>query len=207
MTNMKRLIKVIFLVVMLIGGLLIYRIFIYRMIHNNHRAFATYIESVGYKIKFTEIESDTILHFVFNRPDSLSRDSIDIFSHNVSDDVVSFVFVEGIDTIYIRKDMEFYEMFPPEEKTKYNCAPPPKDYKIFNPIIGELPSKCKYIAFSDSTYFKYEYEHQFTYIPKDSHVHIIILEHQTERTDSYSLYDITENDTVEVKIRSLGEHR
>ena len=61
----------------------------------------------------------------------------DLLIRNSSWDVVSFVFVEGVDSVYIRDFPHLYERFSPEEKEKYINEP--EGYKEEVSIIGALP--------------------------------------------------------------------
>ena len=112
-------------------------------------------------------------------------------------DVASFLFIEGVDTLYIRKNQENRDLFPPEKQ----CRHP--DIVVDNPIVGELPAKCKAVSFSDSRFFIYD-KKTCTYIPKNVKTHVVTLFHDTERTNTYYLYDMTKSDTLDVKLYNLG---
>lgn len=164
----------------------------------NNRSYEATLNRVGWHINMEEQNSDSLLHFNFYYTRKSHLDSTSLLMHNNhSSDVVSFVLIEGMDSIYIRKGCEFKELFPPEEQSLHPVAP--KDFYIDDPHIGELPSKCKMVAFSDYRFFIYD-KNKGQYVPKDDMIHIITLFHNTERGDSYSLWDVTATDTLEIKI-------
>ena len=165
----------------------------------NNRRYEATLNRVGWHINMEEQNSDSLLHFNFYYTRKSQSDSLSfLIQNNYCSDVVSFVLREGIDTVYIRKGCEFKELFPPEEQGLHKVAP--KEFSIDNPQIGTLPSKCKLVSFSDTRFFIYD-KNKGTYIPKDDTTHIITLYHNTEKGDSYSLWDVTASDTLEICIK------
>lgn len=164
----------------------------------NNRSYEATLNRVGWHINMEEQNSDSLLHFNFYYSRKSQHDSTSLLIHNNQcSDVVSFVLIEGIDSVYIRNGREFKDLFPPEEQSLHSVAP--KDFYIDDPHVGKLPSKCKMVAFSEPRLFIYDKD-KCTYVPKDDMIHIITLFHNTERGDSYSLWDVTATDTLEIKI-------
>lgn len=195
---MKKIYRFLLFLILLPAVLHIILLVISRIPANNRRYEAT-LNRVGWHINMEEQNSDSLLHFNFYYTRKSPSDSLSFLIQNkYSNDVVSFVLREGIDTVYIRKGCEFKDLFPPEEQELHKVAP--KDFYIDNPQIGTLPSKCKLVSFSDTRFFIYD-KNKDTYIPKDDTTHIITLYHDTERGDSYSLCDVTASDTLEICIK------
>ena len=164
----------------------------------NDRRYEATFDRVGWHINMNEQNTDSLLFFTFHHTVKGNSDSIAFFiRNNYCSDVISFLLVEGMDTVYIRKDREFKELFPPEEQSLHPVAP--KDFFVANPFIGKLPSLCKMVTFSDPRFFIYD-KNKCTYIPKDDITHVITLFHNTERGDSYTLCDIVRTDTLEINI-------
>lgn len=195
---MKKIYRFLLFLILLPAVLHIILLVISRIPANNRRYEAT-LNRVGWHINMEEQNSDSLLHFNFYYTRKSQSDSLSFLIQNkYSNDVVSFVLREGIDTVYIRKGCEFKDLFPPEEQELHKVAP--KDFYIDNPQIGTLPSKCKLVSFSDTRFFIYD-KNKDTYIPKDDTTHIITLYHDTERGDSYSLCDVTASDTLGICIK------
>lgn len=195
---MKKIYRFLLFLILLPAVLHIILLVINRIPANNRRYEAT-LNRVGWHINMEEQNSDSLLHFNFYYTRKSPSDSLSFLIQNkYSNDVVSFVLREGIDTVYIRKGCEFKDLFPPEEQELHKVAP--KDFYIDNPQIGTLPSKCKLVSFSDTRFFIYD-KNKDTYIPKDDTTHIITLYHDTERGDSYSLWDVTASDTLGICIK------
>lgn len=195
---MKKIYRFLLFLILLPAVLHIILLVISRIPANNRRYEAT-LNRVGWHINMEEQNSDSLLHFNFYYTRKSPSDSLSFLIQNkYSNDVVSFVLREGIDTVYIRKGCEFKDLFPPEEQELHKVAP--KDFYIDNPQIGTLPSKCKLVSFSDTRFFIYD-KNKGTYIPKDDTTHIITLYHNTEKEDSYSLWDVTASDTLEICIK------
>lgn len=162
------------------------------------RSYEATFEKVGWRINMKEQNVDSLLHFTFRHIGKDKTDSISFCAYNnYCDDVITFLMIEGQDTVYIRKGCEFLELFPPEEQSEHTVAP--KDFYVDNPIVGKLPSAFKMVAFSDSCFFVYD-KNKCTYVPKDDNIHIVTLFHNTERGDSYSLYDVTRTDSMEIEL-------
>ena len=195
---MKKNIYIIFLVILCIPALVYIAIFLYSTFHSYDRTFKANVDRFGWQIKFTEQEADSLLNFTLYQKRGKTCDSISLLIRNrYMEDVVSFLFVEGNDTLYIRKEKEFRELFPPEEQNQHLVAPP--DFVVINPVVGKLPSKCKTVSYSDQRFFVYDRK-KCTYIPKNNNIHVVTLTHLTERTNSYYLFDQTKNDTLEIKL-------
>lgn len=184
--------RFVLLAIIIIPGLIYLLLILYGRYHTFNRTFQADIMSVGYGIEFTEVEHDSILAFSFKRPEDDKTVST-LFVHNNAFDVVSFVFTK--DTIYIRDEMEFYELFPIEERDKHPKSP--RDWMKRKIIKGDLPSSLKIIPYSDSRFFVYD-ENKHKYVQKDNTVHIIKLSHFVERTDEYHLFDESMKDTFDI---------
>lgn len=169
-----------------------------RTLSSNDRKFEAVFGRGGWCIEMKEQKKDSLLFFTIHQVGKKKSNSISFYVHNnYCSDVISFIFVEGIDTVYIRKGREFMELFPLEEQSSHSMAP--KDFSVNNPVIGRLPSKCKIVAFSDPRFFIYN-KNKYTYIPKDDITHVITLFHNAERGDSYTLCDVIRTDTLEMSI-------
>lgn len=107
-----------------------------------------------------------------------------------------------VETLYIRENRGFKELFPPEEQSQHLIAPP--DFVVDNLIVGKLPARCKAVSYSDPRFFIYD-KKKYTYIPKNNKTHVVTLFHETERTDSYYLSDMPQNDTLDVKLYNLTD--
>lgn len=176
---------------------------LYCKYHTFGRSYVTNVKSVGYKISFSEIEHDSILAFSFERKDCNMKKQT-LFVHNNSFDVVSFFFTK--DTVYIRDNIDFYDLFSPEERVKLNLRPNyrPKNFqKEREPTIPPLPSFCKIIPHTDSRFFVYAHG---DYTLKDSTIHMIKLTHYTERANEYRLYDQSLNDFLEIPLYEITMH-
>ena len=125
----------------------------------------------------------------------------DLLIRNSSWDVVSFVFVEGVDSVYIRDFPHRYERFSPEEKEKYINEP--EGYKEEVSIIGALPPICRIISYSDPLFFVYDRDYYSSYKPKSNNIHFISLWHDIERTDTYILLETTKDSTRNVELKVL----
>ena len=183
---------------MLLPAVLYIILLVINSIPANNRRYEATLNGVGWRINMEEQNSDSLLLFNFYYTRKSPNDSMSfLIQNNYCSDVVSFVLVEGMDTVYIREGREFKELFPPEEQSLHTVAP--RDFYIDNPHIRKLPSKCKMVAFSDPRHFIYD-KNKGEYIPKDDMTHIITLFHNTERGDSYSLWDVTATDILEIEI-------
>lgn len=185
--------------IILIPGLLYLFLLLYGRYHTFNRTFLADVKSVGYRIEFTEVEHDSILAFVFSRKGNYHQES-SLFVHNSSWDVVSFIFTK--DTIYIRDEMKFQDLFPPEERDKHPKAP--KDWVKRRIIKGDLPSSFKIIPYSDSLFFVYD-TNKHKYVLKDSTMHIFNLVHNVERANKYCLFDESLKDTLEIHLKECAK--
>lgn len=167
-------------------------ILLYGKYHTSDRSYVADIKSVRYEISFTEIEHDSILAFSFHQKGDDKKKN-GLFVYNSSWDVVSFIFTK--DTIYIRDEMEFHDLFPYEERDEHSI--PPADFKKGKIIKGYLPSFCRIIPFSDSRFFVYD-SNRHKYVLKDSTIHMINLVHDIERANDYHIFDENLKDTLEI---------
>ena len=78
-------------------------------------------------------------------------------------------------------------------------AVPIKEIKVNSPVIGKLPKKCVVIPFYDNRFIKYNKD-SHSYAPAKDGIHIFNLVHDTERTNTFYLYEITKTDTTEIKL-------
>ena len=180
------------------------------------RTFVADIKSVGYEMSFCEIEHDSILAFSFwQKGTAKQRDTL--FVYNDAWDVVSFIFIQDSAsehnerlqansqtqhiqfkyTILLRDNPEFHELCPNTQTDKQPVSP--KGFKKGKLIKGRIPSSCKVIPFSDLRYFSYD-KSKAIYFLRDSTTHIIKLVHDTERTNTYHLLDMTARDTSEIEL-------
>ena len=125
----------------------------------------------------------------------------DLLIRNSPWNVVSFVFVEGVDSVYIRDFPHLYERFSPEEKEKYINIP--EEDKSDVSIIGALPPICRIISYSDPLFFVYDRDYYYSYKPKSNNIHLIKLWHNVERTDIYELLDITKDSIKNIELKEL----
>ena len=124
----------------------------------------------------------------------------DLLIRNSPWNVVSFVFVEGVDSVYIRDFPHLYERFSPEEKEKYINIP--EEDKSDVSIIGALPPICRIISYSDPIFFVYDRDY-YSYKPKSNNIHLIDLWHDVERADVYYLWYTTKDSTRNVELKEL----
>ncbi len=190
--------KITLISLIILSGIIYVSFLLFYNFQHCDRTYDAYIDSVTVHMVIKEQNADSLLRFTFYKDEKNKGISL-LVHNNYSSNVVSFVFVDGIDTLYIRKNREFKELFSPNEKRIFSVVP--KDFVVDNPIIGKLPSKCNEISFSDYRFFLYD-ANKCTYIPKYK-VHVITLFHDTERTDSYTLSDMTKNDTINIKLRRI----
>ncbi|MCQ2256529.1 MAG: hypothetical protein MJZ41_00875 [Bacteroidaceae bacterium] len=187
------------LAIIIISGLIYLLLLLYGKYHTFNRTLVADIKSVGYEIVFTEVEHDSILAFGFKRKDD-NKNVSTLFVYNSSWDVISFIFTK--DTIYIRDEMEFQDLFPPEERDKHPKAP--KDWVKRRIIKGDLPSSVKIIPYSDSLIFVYD-TNKHKYVLKDSTMHIFNLAHNVERANEYYLFDESLKDTLEIHLKECAK--
>lgn len=189
----------VLLAIIIIPGLIYLLLLLYGRYHTFNRTFHADVKSVGYRIEFTEVEHDSILAFNFSRKGSYPKESY-LFVRNSSWDVVSFIFTK--DTVYIRDEMEFQDLFPPEERDKHPKAP--KDWVKRRIIKGDIPSLCCLIPYSDSRYFIYDRSRK-QYVLKDSTMHIFNLVHNVERANDYHLFDESLKDTLDIQLNECAK--
>lgn len=191
--KMKKKASVFLLAPILIPAVVYITLLAMQSIPAINRRYEAVLNRIEWRIHMEEQNSDSLLHFYFNHTGKSKADSISLIIHNnYCGDVICLVLTEHTDTVFVRKDCEFKELFPPEEQSLYPVAP--KDFYVDNPVV-KLSSKCKMVAFSDPRFFIYDKE-KCTYIPKDDITHLIKLPHYTERGESYNLCDITHSDTL-----------
>ncbi len=200
---MKKNIYAIFLCLFCLPAVVYLTILIYSTFHSNGRTYEATVDRSGWQMVFTEQNADTLLRFTFRPKGKQKCDSLSFLIYNeFCGNVVSFLFVEGVDTLYIRKNLEFRNLFPPEEQSQHPVAPP--DFVVDNPIVGELPVRCKAVSFSDPRFFIYD-KKKCSYIPKNAKMHVVTLFHETERANTYYLSDMTQNDTLDVKLYNITD--
>lgn len=185
--------------IIIIPGLIYLLLLLYGRCHTFNRTFHADVMNEGYGIEFTEVEHDSILAFSFQRQEDGNTVST-LFVHNNAFDVVSFIFTK--DTIYIRDEMKFQDLFPPEERDKN--SPTPKDWVKRRIIKGELSSPFKIIPYSDSLFFVYD-TNKHKYILKDSTMHIFNLVHNVERANEYCLFDESLKDMLEIHLKECAK--
>lgn len=191
--KMKKKASVFLLAPILIPAVVYITLLAMQSIPAINRRYEAVLNRIEWRIHMEEQNSDSLLYFYFNHTGKSKSDSISLIIHNnYCGDVICLVLTERTDTVFVRKDCEFKELFPPEEQSLYPVAP--KDFYVDNPVV-KLSSKCKMVAFSDPRFFIYDKE-KCTYIPKDDITHLIKLSHYTERGESYNLCDITHSDTL-----------
>ena len=191
--KMKKKASVFLLAPILIPAVVYITLLAMQSIPAINRRYEAVLNRIEWRIHMEEQNSDSLLYFYFNHTGKSKADSISLIIHNnYCGDVICLVLTEHTDTVSVRKDCEFKELFPPEEQSLYPVAP--KDFYVDNPVV-KLSSKCKMVAFSDPRFFIYDKE-KCTYIPKDDITHLIKLSHYTERGESYNLCDITHSDTL-----------
>jgi len=94
-------------------------IILYSSFHSYDRTFKATVDRFGLQIRFTEQEADSLLNFTLYQKRGKTCDSISLLIRNrYMEDVVSFLFVEGNDTLYIRKKKNFGNYF--RQKNKIN---------------------------------------------------------------------------------------
>lgn len=191
--KMKKKASVFLLAPILIPAVVYITLLAMQSIPAINRRYEAVLNRIEWRIHMEEQNSDSLLYFYFNHTGKSKAESISLIIHNnYCGDVICLVLTEHNDTVFVRKDCEFKELFPPEEQSLYPVAP--KDFYVDNPVV-KLSSKCKMVAFSDPRFFIYDKE-KCTYIPKDDITHLIKLSHYTERGESYNLCDITHSDTL-----------
>ena len=174
---------------------------LYSYFHVNNRSFIADCNEFGYYVQIKEEgKHDETLRFSF-RKHSGELICADLLIRNSPWNVVSFVFVEGVDSVYIRDFPHLYERFSPEEKEKYTNEP--EDYKRDVSIISALPPICRIISYSDPLFFVYDRDYYYSYKPKSNNIHLIKLWHNVERTDIYELLDITKDSIRNVELKEL----
>lgn len=176
--KMKKKASVFLLAPILIPAVVYITLLAMQSIPAINRRYEAVLNRIEWRIHMEEQNSDSLLYFYFNHTGKSKADSISLIIHNnYCGDVICLVLTEHTDTVFVRKDCEFNELFPPEEQSLYPVAP--KDFYVDNPVV-KLSSKCKMVAFSDPRFFIYDKEN-CTYIPKDDITHLIKLSHYTER--------------------------
>jgi hypothetical protein len=166
----------------------------------NGRSYEFKLDEIGYNGIFKEVEADTILEFTFTKINDNNTRNLRI--RNASWDVISFVFYNGNDTIYIRKGSEWIDLFSPTERASFktkqplngNIKPP------YNPVKGDLPDGFKLIAYGDVRFFKWG-NNESLYILKNDSIHIVTLMHYVERGNEYGMWNTSATDTTSIFLR------
>lgn len=194
---MKKTIIIITLFLIFLPPLLHVALLLNGKYHSYGRTYQATLDRIGWQMTFTEQNADTILKFTFVNIENNQCDSLSFLTHNGGcGKVIDFTFIEGVDTVFIRKKRELRDLFPPEEQNKYPVTP---DGEFYNPIIGDITPGCRSISFSDSSFFSYD-RNKCTYVPKSNKIHIVTLSHNTERGNTYYLFDETKDDTIRVQL-------
>ena len=200
---MKKNIYILFLCLFCLPAVVYLTILLYSTFHSYGRTYEAKVDRVGWQMVFAEQNADTLLRFTFHQKGKQKCDSISLLMHNAyCSDVVSFLFVEGVDTLYIRKNLEVRDLYPPEEQSQHPVTPP--DFVVDNPIVGKLPARCKAVSFSDPRFYIYD-KKKCSYIPKNAKTHDVTLFHETERADTYHLFDMTQNDKIDIKLYNIKD--
>lgn len=195
-----RYLYAIFLLLTFLPGLILLFLIVYPKIHTDSRYFVADLKAAKYTMYMRETEHDTILVFHFHKYGS-NKKIQKIFVRNCSWNVISFVFVENMDTIFIRGEMEYRNLFLQTERT--DSAILSGNVKRKSLIVGACPPNYKEITFYDRRFFKFDNNIQ-QYIPKNETTHVIELVHDVERTDTYHLYDETMTDTTQIEISQVN---
>lgn len=152
------------------------------------------LKSVGYCMKIAEV-GDNTLHIEMYK--SRKGHDIDIIARDAFWKVISLVFVEKNDTVFIRANLSIQDLQSTGNEKR--SAVPIKEIKVNSPVIGKLPKKCVVIPFYDNRFIKYNKDNH-SYAPAKDGIHIFNLVHDTERTNTFYLYEITKTDTTEIKL-------
>lgn len=164
------------------------------------RSYEFNLDEIGYNGGFKEVDADTILEFTFTKISD--NDTRNLRIRNAPWNVISFVFYDGNDTIFIRKGAEWLDLFSPEERMLLKTERPLNgDIDTpYNPIKGNLPDRFKLIAYGDSSFFKWV-NNKSAYILKNDSIHIVTLMHYVERGNEYGMWDVTAKDTIGISLR------
>lgn len=180
----------------------------------NRRTYCEYVKEIGRYIKFSEIEMDSLLIMEIspnpldNTP--LNKDSIPqnlcLCIRNNAWDVISFVFIKGNDSIYIRKNREFAELFPPEERDMNPKGPPsnPPSYgEYVSPVRKIISGNISYMRYSDDRYFHFS-DSAHDYLPLNDSVCVLTITHYIERGNGYTFLIMKQSNVTSV---DLGEQQ
>ena len=196
---MKKTLIIIVLFLIFLPPLILVTLLLYCKYYTYGRTYQATLDRIGWQMTFTEQNADTILNFTFSNMRINQQDRLSLLTRNSNThNVVSFVLVEEVDSVFIRKELEFRDLFPPEEQ-KNNLKNPEWFQVSKDPIIGGIPLGFRSISYSDSSFFSYDRK-MHDYIPKSNKIHVVTLYHETERGNAYYLWDETKNDTVGVKL-------
>ena len=194
---------ILFLCLFCLPALVYIIILLYSTFHSDGRTYEAKVDKAAWQMVFTEQNADSLLRFTFQQKEKQKCDSISLLVHNAyCSDVISFLFADGVDTLYIRKNPEFKDLFSPEQQYQHTVAP--SDFAVDNPIVGKLPSRCKTVSFSDPRFFIYD-KKKCSYILKNANTHVVTLFHDTERADTYHLFDMTRNDTIDIELNNIND--
>lgn len=163
-------------------------VYIYPLFHAKNRTYNVSVYNIGYNIKIEEVQHDTVLCIKFNKTNSNNYEYSELYVHNRCCNGIEFVFVEGNDTIFIRKEPRLYEEFPPNEQYKWKDEIYDKSRGgLKNIVVDKLPSRFKLITYSDSRFFKYENDSSAHCIPINDKISIIYIWHNCDRGNIYEL--------------------
>lgn len=185
---MKRIYYIILSILALFLVYIIVYVYIYPLFHSQNRTYNVNVYNIGYNIKIEEVQHDTVLCIKFNKTNSNNYEYTELYVHNRCCDGIEFVFYEGIDTIFIRKEPRFYEEFSPNEQYKWKDEIYDKGRGGVKDItVGNLPSKIKLISYSEPRFFKYENDSSDHCIPINDKISSIYIWHNCDRGNIYEL--------------------
>ena len=188
----KLLLSLVFLYVgvpaLLMIGLLIYSSIPY------HRTYVADLSSIGCRMRMSEVEHDSILHFTFYRAHKM--DSITFYTENPCFKYLYFIYKDSCDSIYMvnmyARDSDIPE--DPRDKVKL------KDFWRRN-----MSSKIIMINPYDTTYFRYNDATCHYDCRSEKGYHYFSIYHNTERGNSYSMLETTEQKTKEIVLKPVED--
>ena len=193
---MKKTLIIIVLFLIFLPPLILVTLLLHGKYHTYGRTYQATLDRIGWQMTFTEQNADTILNFTFSNMRMNQHDSLSMLIHNQHGSVVSFTFIEDVDTVFIRNKRELKDWYPPEEQIEQIT---PEWYVPQKRIIGDIPTRCRLISFSDSCFFSYDKEDS-SYNPKSSIIHVVTLYHETDWGNAYYLWDRTSDGAIGVQL-------
>lgn len=146
------------------------------------RSFSHEFEEFGWKMEMHEIDPyrNRFLDLCLQKLDNPDGTPIHIkLKNDVC--VVRLIIVDGVDSVYVRYDRECFEA--PDLAVPLPPNIPPE--RLCN-VIGEMPSQCVKIPYSDSRFVVYDSK-EHDYFPIADSIHVISIVHQTERANCYDI--------------------